>query len=325
MFGTSFWTKGSGKRLRGNRDAQLVGAYLISCGTANLIGLYYLPLVTLCHELGMGRDEALAALEFCATSGFAHYDVDAELVWVPNMAQHEIGATMAPKDKRRQVVLRELKAFADHPFGAAFLTRYGLPYGLTESVQDAQLSTGQKGHPRNAEGASAQQDAPGEALPCIGSDQGGVGGLSPSPEDASVAEERKPAMARYAEAYADGQVDASGAPFPPPTAKWDHGALARFTQTPGWGMGLRGGELLRAIYAWSRDFRRACDDRPKAHRNFSPEGCEEWARGSGWRHKPPRMPQERRSPPEPPSEPIPRVNAAEALQDVEVLFGKAAV
>jgi hypothetical protein len=48
-----FWTGDTGKLLRRlGRDYQVVGFYLFTCHNANMIGLYYLPLPTLCHEVG---------------------------------------------------------------------------------------------------------------------------------------------------------------------------------------------------------------------------------------------------------------------------------
>ena len=39
----AFWTRGSGKRLRGNIHAQLLGLYVVTCPNANMLGIYYLP------------------------------------------------------------------------------------------------------------------------------------------------------------------------------------------------------------------------------------------------------------------------------------------
>ena len=49
----TFWTGDTGRSLRGDPDAQRVAFYLLTCSNANMIGLYYLPLPTLCHEIGI--------------------------------------------------------------------------------------------------------------------------------------------------------------------------------------------------------------------------------------------------------------------------------
>lgn len=66
-----FWTRGSGKQLRGNAHAQLVAIYLVTCPAANMIGIYYQPLVTIAHEIGLSIDETRAALATCSYAGFA--------------------------------------------------------------------------------------------------------------------------------------------------------------------------------------------------------------------------------------------------------------
>ncbi len=49
-----FWTGRTGRLLReAGPDVQHLAIYLISCPASNLIGLYYLPLVTMSHETGL--------------------------------------------------------------------------------------------------------------------------------------------------------------------------------------------------------------------------------------------------------------------------------
>ena len=87
-----FWTGTTGKRLRGmGRDVQVVALYLVTCPSANMLGLYYLPLPTLCHEIGMKPEGALKALRRVSEGGFATYDTASEHVWVKEMARFQIG------------------------------------------------------------------------------------------------------------------------------------------------------------------------------------------------------------------------------------------
>ena len=126
----TFWTKGSGKRLRGKPDAQLLGLYLLTCSSANMLGLYYLPLVTLCHETGLTVAEARAALAVTSDAGFAHYDEEAELVWLPNGAAYQIGEGLALGDKRRMGLVRAVKPYLGHRFAVAFFEKYAVPFHL---------------------------------------------------------------------------------------------------------------------------------------------------------------------------------------------------
>jgi hypothetical protein len=130
----AFWTKGSGKGLRGNPDAQLVGLYLVTCPSSNMIGLYYLPLATAAHETGLKPETLRKALRSIQTAGFAYYDEVSEYVWVPNAATYQIGEFLAPGDKRQKGVLRELQPFASHPFAQRFFDKYAGPYGLSRPL-----------------------------------------------------------------------------------------------------------------------------------------------------------------------------------------------
>jgi hypothetical protein len=127
----TFWTRGSGRLLRGHRDAQTVALYLMTCPSANMVGLYYLPLPTLCYEVGeLDTQGASEALRRVAEAGIAFFDASCDMVWVPNMAARQIGEELDPRDKRRIGVIKDLESLGKHPFVRAFYERYAEPYGL---------------------------------------------------------------------------------------------------------------------------------------------------------------------------------------------------
>jgi hypothetical protein len=126
----TFWTRGSGKALRGHPDAQVVAVYLFSCGASNLIGVYYLPLPTLAHETGSPFEGASKGLAMVCAEGIAAYDVEAELVWVPGLAKRSLGAELKAGDKRLVAVERELDQVGAHPFARAFFEKYGQAFHL---------------------------------------------------------------------------------------------------------------------------------------------------------------------------------------------------
>lgn len=150
-----FWTRGSGKKLRGKPNAQVVAFYLVTCPASNMIGIYYQPLVTIAHETGLSIDDTRIALGECALADFAHYDEDAEMVWVPNMASYQIGDELKPGDKRRGAVLAELGRVEGHRFADEFLIAYGTGYGIEGAS---------KGHRRPFEGIVMEQEAPSKGL-----------------------------------------------------------------------------------------------------------------------------------------------------------------
>lgn len=128
--GPAFWTRGTGRELRGNQTAQLVCLYLVTCPSANMIGLYYLPKSTIAHDLGSPLEGASKALRRVCDVGFCAYDDVEELVFVPNMASFQVGPELKKKDLRRAGVLRELHGFRKHPFALAFFEKYAGPYCL---------------------------------------------------------------------------------------------------------------------------------------------------------------------------------------------------
>jgi hypothetical protein len=127
----SFWTGTTGRALRRKPPTvRVVALYLMTAPGANMIGLYYLPLTTLAHDTGMEPAEVQGALQELAALGFAHHDAEQELIWVPEMAAHQVGPTMKPRDNRQRGVLRELEQHEGSRFADAFRARYGQAYSL---------------------------------------------------------------------------------------------------------------------------------------------------------------------------------------------------
>lgn len=139
-----FWTGETGRYLReAGRDAQVVALYLITGPNANMIGLYYLALPTLCHEVGISRQGALKALrrpsegppkglQRGSEGGFARYDEVTETVWVPEMARFQIGESLKPKDNRIVGIVREAEAVRNSPFIIDFYEKYRESFHLPE-------------------------------------------------------------------------------------------------------------------------------------------------------------------------------------------------
>lgn len=127
---STFWTRGSGKQLRGDKAAQVLALHLFTSPGSTMTGLYYLTVPSLSHETGLTLDEISAAFGKLAALDIAHYDADAELVWVPEMARYQIDEKLDPKDRRVKGVEREISAFKGHRFFDAFVARYREPFGL---------------------------------------------------------------------------------------------------------------------------------------------------------------------------------------------------
>ena len=127
-----FWTRGSGKRLRGDGVAQAVAFHLATGPQANMVGLYHVALPTIAHETGHDEDAVRAALERIAAAGFAYYDEEAELAYVPNALEIEIGPgkRLSAGDNRRKGILNQLATLGPHRFVHQFWDRYDPIYDL---------------------------------------------------------------------------------------------------------------------------------------------------------------------------------------------------
>ncbi len=102
----TFWSRGSGKKLRGDPDAQVLALYLVTCPAANMTGVFRLPLSTICHDTGLTAEHAIAALGRLEREEVAFYDHSVGIVWVPDVASTD-------KSRARAVLLWERRTSSD--------------------------------------------------------------------------------------------------------------------------------------------------------------------------------------------------------------------
>lgn len=134
----TFWTRGSGKRLRGDAEAQVVALYLMTSPHTTMVGIFHLGLPTLSHETGLTLEGARKGLERTLQEGLAHWDEDEELVYVPALARYQVGERLGrgkggKMDHRVTGVKRALAPFEGHRFHDMFLERYGDAYSLWDA------------------------------------------------------------------------------------------------------------------------------------------------------------------------------------------------
>lgn len=141
-----FWTGSTGKRLRASADAQRVAFYLMTSPHSHQTGMYYLPKMYLCHEIGIDQEGASKALAWLSEEGFCRYDEQSEWVWVCEMAAWQIGTELSANDKRCKGVQQFVGSLPDLPFVGAFIERYNADYHLKT---------------RPLEGASSEQNRSG--------------------------------------------------------------------------------------------------------------------------------------------------------------------
>src|SRR5688572_20424107 len=95
---SSIWNGPTGRQLyAAGKDAQLLAFYLFTNPHANAIGLYYLPFVVIPSEVAMTADEVRATFGVMDHLAFAHYDDPSQVVWVREMARHQLGDSLDKK------------------------------------------------------------------------------------------------------------------------------------------------------------------------------------------------------------------------------------
>lgn len=135
-----FWTGETGKQIRElGSEAQCLALYLLTCPSSNMIGLYYLPMPILCHELGISREGASKGLLALSSVNYAHYDPLTETVFVPKMSMHQLsirnGDSMNERDKRLSSIHKQLETYAKSPFAKDFLKLYKDVFHIPEKLQ----------------------------------------------------------------------------------------------------------------------------------------------------------------------------------------------
>lgn len=91
---------------------------------ANMLGLYYLPILYIAHETGLGLEGASKGLKSTIEAGFCSYDEDTEMVWVHEMAAYQVGKALKPGDNRCAGVRSEYASLSENPFLSLFYERY---------------------------------------------------------------------------------------------------------------------------------------------------------------------------------------------------------
>jgi len=134
---SQFWTGKTGKSLRGNAETQLLALYLVTSPHANMIGVYHCPIMYMAHETGMTIEGASKALQSLIEAGFCTFDEDDEVIWVHEMAAHQIGLGLSPKDKRVKGVQKQFANISQSLIRRGFWERYREEFHLGNLGQKA--------------------------------------------------------------------------------------------------------------------------------------------------------------------------------------------
>ncbi|ELW79909.1 MULTISPECIES: hypothetical protein [Acinetobacter] len=127
-----FWTGTTGKKLRQTHEGLIVAMYLMTSPHANMLGLYYMPLLYVAHETGLGMEGASKGLQCACEAGFCSYDESTEMVWVHEMARFQVAESLKPADKRCIGVQKDYDSLPSNPFLASFYDKYAQAFCMTQ-------------------------------------------------------------------------------------------------------------------------------------------------------------------------------------------------
>ena len=125
-----FWVGNTGRKLRGNVEAQIVALYLMTSPHANMIGVFYCPVDYIAKETGLTLEGASKGLRSLIEADFCTYEEASEYIFVHQFAANQVGEELKPADKRVQGVINELAKVPKGQCHQAFTARYAAPYNL---------------------------------------------------------------------------------------------------------------------------------------------------------------------------------------------------
>src|SRR5689334_12116419 len=118
------WTDDVSRKIRGDLAAVAVRDYLRTCKYREPIGVFYLPLPFVAHELGIPADVVDGALTILIGAGFCDYDSPTETILIFGMAGVEIGPLADGDFKRWKWIQAMYASIACKRFAEAIHDRY---------------------------------------------------------------------------------------------------------------------------------------------------------------------------------------------------------
>lgn len=165
-----FWIGETGKKLRGDPEAQVLAMYLMTSPHANMIGVFHCPILYMAHETGLSMEGASKALARLIQEGFCTYDEASETVFVVRMVAHQVGENLKPDDKRCLGIRREVDRIPIQSLKRQFLDLYGASFHLESKPLPSPLQAPTKqltgtGQEQEQEKDKGKAPASGFALP----------------------------------------------------------------------------------------------------------------------------------------------------------------
>lgn len=132
------------KAVRGDLEAIAVHYHLTTSGHANMLGLYYVPVAYIAHEIGCSQEGASKGLLALIEADICSYDFKREIVWVHDMASDQIAPQLSEKDKRVKGIADQLAMLPICPITLGFYAKYRIAFHLHEerNLVDFELAAG---------------------------------------------------------------------------------------------------------------------------------------------------------------------------------------
>lgn len=130
----TFWIGKRGSHIRQlGIEAQHLAIYLLTNPHANMLGVYYLPLAIVAHEINLTYENTLQALLKLSKIDYCSYDESSEYIWVHDMAFDQIGTQLKPNDNRVKGVNIAFNLLPDLSFLSAFYNKYSKAFYLQQN------------------------------------------------------------------------------------------------------------------------------------------------------------------------------------------------
>lgn len=126
-----FWLGKTGKQLKQGPETLIVSLYLMTNPHANMLGLYYIPVMFIAHETGLSIEGASKGLQSACEAGFCAYDHETEVVWVYEMAKFQVADELKPADNRCKGIQKDYESIPNNPYLSAFFDKYAQAFCMT--------------------------------------------------------------------------------------------------------------------------------------------------------------------------------------------------
>jgi len=144
----SFWISGTGKKLRGDVEAQIIAFYLMTGPHSTMTGVFHCPIMYMAHETGLDIQGASKGLQSLINEDFCFFDDDSETVFVTNALRYQVGENLKPKDNRVKGIKKQFESLPETRAKAEFLNKYWDVLGLDNPTKKQAENT------RGLQGAS---------------------------------------------------------------------------------------------------------------------------------------------------------------------------